>query len=179
MRGSDPPSLPLLLAAGLLLVNQAPARGAITRSPMTSSLAREGTASVKLADATPAPSDSYEVAPSCVPAWVVDASGIRRLPDRCGTTGASTAPAMPAGVSLSPLPAPSAPAPGAAVTPASSVPAANVPAANVPAASVPAVVTPARTVIDARHVRARASKECSPPTYVDQRGVRRLKPNCL
>ncbi|HEU4578545.1 MAG TPA: hypothetical protein VFS67_09835 [Polyangiaceae bacterium] len=124
MRGSDPPPLPLLLAAGLLLINQAPARG--SRGPL-----REGTASVKLAESRPAASDTYEVAPSCVPAFVVDASGIRRLPDRCGTTEArATPPAMPPGVRLSPPPS-----------------------ATAPATIVPAATSPTRPVIDGRRVR--------------------------
>ena len=144
MHRSETPSLPLLLAAGLLLVNQAPG-------------ARNAPAGLlKLSEPTPLASEAYAVAPNCVPAWIIDASGIRRLPDRCG---AATEPAAAAAAGT------------AAVVLAQ-------PPANSGASKKPRSATPARGTA-AGAARKRAGQHCSVPYWLDARGFRRLRPGCL
>jgi hypothetical protein len=146
MPGSETPSLPLLLAAGLLLVNQAPAaRGAPADS-------------LQLLEPTPLVAEAYSVAPNCVPAWLIDASGIRRLPDRCG---AATEPAA------------STAAAALLQLPATSLAAQSTERA---AASAP---VPARASARGKARKPRAGQDCSDPFWLDARGIRRLRPGCL
>jgi hypothetical protein len=135
------PSLPLLLAAALLLVNQAPS-------------SRKAPAGLlELSEPTPlASSEAYAVAPNCVPAWIIDTTGIRRLPDRCGAATAASA--------------------GTAALALVQEPASGV------APKKPRSTTPARATA-AGAARKRAGQDCADPYWLDARGVRRLRPGCL
>jgi len=150
MHRSETPSLPLLLAAALLLVNQAPgARNA---------------GLLKLSEPTPLASEAYAVAPNCVPVWIGDASGIRRLPDRCGGT-------TPAAATVSASAAASATASAALAQPPTSLASKN------KARSSPTVR--GRASATGAAAKGRASQDCSNPYWFDARGVRRLRPSCL
>jgi len=76
MSGLNAPSFSLLVAGCLLLVSQAALAG---DAPASQVLPAQPSSSTVM------PLTS-SMAADCIPAWLIDATGIRRLPDRCVET---------------------------------------------------------------------------------------------
>jgi hypothetical protein len=80
MSGLNAPSFASLVAGCLLLVSQAPLAGNAPASQLPP--AHSSSTAMPL---------TAPIAADCIPAWVIDAAGIRRLPDRCIETTPATA----------------------------------------------------------------------------------------
>src|SRR5688500_722344 len=72
MSGLNAPSFVSLVAGCLLLVSQAPLAGKAPASQVPP--AQPSSTAMTL---------TAPIAADCIPAWVIDAAGIRQLPDRC------------------------------------------------------------------------------------------------
>jgi hypothetical protein len=168
--------LGLGLVAGAAWGADGPSRSGVTRPAVASvpaasvrpvvgsAGARSTGRSIVVARATPGVTPSI-----CIPAWTIDASGIRRLPDRCPDESAQ--PAAPAPVAADD-------ALGASARPERMrVSSAGVAASSAapPSASAKATRRPARAATR----MARSAARCEQPFWTDARGVRRLRPGCL
>jgi hypothetical protein len=134
------------------------------RSAVGSAVARSTGRSSAVARATPGVTPS-----TCIPAWAIDASGVRRLPDRCPDESARSA---------APAPVAADDALGASGQPERvRVSSAGVAASSAaaPSASAKATRRPARAATRT----ARGAAGCEQPFWTDARGVRRLRSGCL
>jgi hypothetical protein len=148
-------------------------RAAATRPPAAAPVLAAGARSVAggpgarttLRSLAPARATPGVAPSSCIPAWAIDASGIRRLPDRCpDESPASGASALAAADALSAAAAPERPLVSNAGGVVSS-------AAAPGSAKAKAKRRPARA--------AGATARCEQPYWTDARGVRRLRPACM
>ncbi len=159
MSRSEKPCAVLLVAASSLLVSQfAFADAPATPSPQPSDAALEAAAP---------PADAH-----CVPAWVIDAAGIRQLPERCVDNSATTE----IGVSD----------PDSRCDPPWFIDAKGIRRARQECLRDPAQVAPAAPPggVTGKSSPAPAASgsqpdACEQPDWVDQHGIKRLKMQCL
>jgi hypothetical protein len=112
----------------------------------------------------------------CIPAWLINARGIQRLPDRCaGTTASPSDSAVPA---TDPVCAPhwSVDAKGIRQLSPDCVQTEAPPAG---AATVAPTATTSTARPRATVSRSRGRPGCDPPTYTDANGLQRVKRKCL
>jgi hypothetical protein len=168
MTTTAPPRLAWLIAISMLLSRQASAAG---DAPV------DHVASPQPTDLTPAALGVGSVAADCIPAWVIDADGIRRLPDRC-PSAAGTAAAEVATPSAARSPAEPEPC-----EPPWFVDAVGIrrirheclAAEPEPPAATSSLVPSAPAALDGLD----APSDCDPMYWVDGRGIQRLRPECL
>jgi hypothetical protein len=176
MRTREGSSPKWVIAAGLLLLSQASRAGAASENQPAPAPQPCPPATATLA------TSAQLLVVDCVPAWVIDAFGVRRLPDRCSTADADAIDA-----------APTTPSAGAALPTAldrcdppvfvdtkgilrirpaclesTSTLSAPTPPSVSAATSTP---SPPPTVAD--------DAACDSPTFVDAKGIRRIRLSCL
>ena len=156
-------SVPLLGAACLLLVTRAQADDACASPPVTAALAAAGRVSALTTTTTV----------KCTSVWVIDATRIRREPDRC-TVEVSPSPRVAEGTGVPPVTP--RPAYTAACEPPWVIDAAGIQRLRPECLAGPAAAATPEAV---SKLDASLTANCEPPWFIDAAGIQRLRPDCL